>query len=95
MSSSYNNFYAMAMIPCTTAVEAATAGHCQTNIDGECIYGGTKVAGASGYELASLGFPSAKCYSFPLFAGSNKPYTQFGWGVETNSRPLRMSRPIL
>lgn len=94
-SSSGNNFYATSMIPCTTEATPEANGKCMVNVDGRCIRGGVKVAGSSGYELASMGYPTNKCNSLGLFAGGNKRYTQFGWEVNPNANVLKLSRPML
>lgn len=95
MSSSANNFYAMSMIPSTIEPNAEASGHCLVNVDGMCIRGGVKVAGSSGYELASMGFPTTKCYALGLFASGNQRYSQFGWDMSDNANILKVSRPVL
>lgn len=94
-ASSFNNFFAMAGVPCSTEPSMEAAGMCLTNIDGQCIRGGTRVAGTSGYALASLGFPGGRCDSFPMFAAGNQRYTPTGWDATSNANPLRLSRPLL
>lgn len=95
MSASANNFFKMAMIPCSNNPSLEVQGLCSTNVDGKCIAGGTRVSSSGGYGLASLGFPSKECLSFPLFAASNQAYTANGWRTTNNINPLRLSRPIL
>ena len=93
--SARNNFQAMAMVPCTTHPTEEVSGTCLTNIDGTCIKGGTKVAGTTGFSVASMGTPSHQCAAFGLFAAGNQRYTHMGWDVTDNANPLRVSRPLL
>jgi len=94
-SSTGTNFYASAMIPCTTEPSAEMQGMCLVNVDGACIRGGQRVAGNTGYTLAGLGYPGGQCYALGMFAGSNKRYTQFGWDVSGNANVLKLTRPVL
>lgn len=94
-SATMMNFLQKASIPCQGNLDAASSGQCLPNIDGVCIYGGTKVAGTSGYELASMGFPTATCATAGLFAAGNQRYAVNGWTVSTNANQLKLSRPLL
>lgn len=73
-------------------------GVCGFNIDGACISSGQKVAGSSGYRLASMGFPveqalgegsdCAGCHAFPLWYKNNTAYELGGVALKTNRKPL-------
>lgn len=86
------NFLQMASIPCAGNPSREATGQCLTNVDGRCIAGGTLVAGSSGYELASMGFPTNVCAAAGLFAAGNQKYTVNGWAVGTNANPFKMNR---
>ena len=94
-SSSLTNFYEKSKIPCTTSATKEMSGQCLTNVNGQCLSGGTLVSSSGGCGLASLGFPSTDCVTFPLFAASNQAYSITGWKVLNNANPLRLARPIL
>jgi hypothetical protein len=95
MSATLSNFLQLSSIPCASASAQEAAGQCMTNVDGVCIRGGTKVAGTSGYELASMGYPQATCAAAGLFVANNQRYTVSGWGVSTNANTLKLARPWL
>ena len=94
-SASASNFLATAGIPPTLQASASEAGMCATNVDGACIRGGVKVAGSSGYALASLGGPTAHCTALGMFAGGNKPYALWGWEARPNLNMLRDSTQMI
>jgi len=81
----------MSSIPCAANPGKDATGRCLTNIDGVCIAGGTKVAGNSGYELASLGFPSNTCASAGLFIAGNQRYSLDGYAVGTNANAFKLA----
>lgn len=98
-SSSLLSFREQAAIPqMDYKKEAYQKGFCGFNIDGKCISGGDNVAGASGYRLSSMGYPSQQaaaegsscsgCHSFPLWFKANTPYELAGWDLKTNRKPL-------
>jgi hypothetical protein len=95
MSSTFNNFFAQAMIPCSSDVQAEIQGLAATNIDGATVRGGTLIGGTSGLQLASMGGPQAVCAALPLFAAGNQRYSQMGWTASRNINPLRVSLPLL
>jgi hypothetical protein len=95
MSATMANFLQKASIPCAANPIKQAEGRCSTNVDGVCIYGGSKVAGSSGYELASMGYPNATCASAGLFAASQQPYTVNGWSVTRNANALKVNQPGL
>lgn len=91
----YDNLYQMSMVPCTMNQTSEVQGQCTANVDGKCIYGGTKVAGLKGYDLASLGAPAKTCASFPLFYSGNVPYSFDGAATASNANPFRVQWPNL
>jgi len=91
---SFNNFVSMSMIPSGEDLSLAAQGSCQTNVDGQCIRGGTKQAGVSAYALASLGAPNATCASLGLFAAGNQPYTVDGWTSSSSTLTFKSSPGI-
>lgn len=84
----------MSKIPCSTAPDMEMGGMCSVNPDGVCIRGGTKISASGGYGLASLGFPTDQCMSFPLFVKPHQPYTISGWRTSNNINPLRLSQGL-
>jgi len=85
------NWLQKTSIPCAANPAREATGRCTTNVDGVCIAGGTKIAGTSGFELASLGNPSTVCAAAGLFVAGNQRYTVNGWGVSTNANTLKLS----
>jgi len=96
MSDSYaiSGFYERAALPCTKNATCFTQGTCAINIDGKTIRGGDKIAGLSGYQLASMGAPAQGCAAFPLFAAGNQAYQQMSWKVSANRHPLTLGPGI-
>ena len=92
-SNTLNDFMSMTSLAPAQDHSQAMTGKCLTNINGDCIKGGTLIGGGSGYQLASLGFPSTVCASAGLFARGNMKYTQMGWDVANNAIPLKMAGP--
>lgn len=91
MSASLTNFLATAGLPCAGLAQnkaAAQAGQCLMNVDGSCIYGGTKVAGVQGLNLASLGNPNATCATAGLFVSNQIKYSLDGWQVAKTALPF-------
>lgn len=95
MSATLINFLQMASIPCAADPAGEATGICSTNIDGVCIRGGTKIAGSSGYQLASLGYPAHTCAAAGLFVSTNVRYAVGGVAVFDNANLPRLSRPML
>jgi len=95
MSATLSNFLQMSSIPCAGSPSREAAGRCLTNVDGVCIMGGTKVAGSSGYELASMGYPTTTCAAAGLFAAGQSRYSVNGWVVTQNANVLKVGRPWL
>ena len=99
MSSNYSstqsatmmNFLQMSAIPCTASSTRETSGRCLTNPDGVCISGGMKIAGTSGFELASMGFPTQTCAAAGLFTAGNQRYSLNGWTVGTNANTFKLA----
>lgn len=90
------SFYSMAHIPCTNAPQEQAVGKCVTNVDGQCLSGGTLQGGASGYSLVALGGAPTSCASARIFAAQNGRYTAntAGWVTSTNANVLRLLRPL-
>lgn len=104
MSESYGllSLRQQAAIPPMRPTERSQKGECLFNVDNRCISGGTKVAGARGYRLASLGYPMAQaaaegtggfCSAFPLFAAPYRPYQLQAWEMATSGNPLKAPVP--
>lgn len=92
-SSSLVNFLQQSSIPHNPpAMMAASSNQCTMNVDGECVRGGTKVAGNSLYSLASMGGSGGMCQAASLFYRWNVPYSVNGNQVTTAAyvptRPL-------
>ncbi len=92
-----------AIPPMNILNENFKSGTCGNNIDGSCISGGTKVAGARGYRLASMGYPMEQaaaedsgggfCSTFSLWYSGSRQYELWGTQLATSRNPLLARSP--
>jgi hypothetical protein len=98
VSATSQNWLAMAAIPCNSSPAAtalASVGKCLNNVDGQCMKGGIKIAGTTGLQLASMGYPTTTCATAGLFWAPNQKYSLDGSAVSTNAMTFLLARSFL